>query len=400
MPGMIAALATMVIAVAPIEKPAIAGMSGGAVSQADAGPNTDILAWQAGPTRCSGRLVEPVAVADTLRRIWPNSLMEKVEPQSFRFVIDAAGTPRSIIFLAQSKPLETLERPRPGQRQAGQPATNSAALTALYLENFGILSKPFAIATSAALAGATYPAGKSMDDCTISFRPVRIPFVKAGPLDAGATYEFRRTNFQRQEFEKFDPAGSSCRKSPPIPLAVSLPNRKKLPVFPGRSSWSVISFGVDQAGVPTSVTVTGSSGNAELDAAFVSSVLASRFEERTESVQGCEVSYALPGALVAAVKQPELDTLARRDATCPKRLAWEKLTKIPIPAEYSSRGIEGWAILGFDLKPDGKTHNVKVLAAQPTEAFGAIGKLMIAGAQKKATNESFVGCVQAVRFAL
>lgn len=400
MPGMIALVATMLIAVAPVEKPATAGMSSGAGVQADAGPNTDILAWQPGPTRCSGRLVEPVAAADTHRRIWPKSLMEGVEPQSFRFVIDATGTPRSITYLDQLKPLAILERPRSGIRQAGPPTVDVAAVAARYLEQFGILARPFAVATSAALAGATYAPGKSMDDCTIAFRPVRIPLVKAGPLDALATYEFRRTNTQTLGFEKFGLPGSTCWKSQPVPLLVSLPNRKKLLATPGRFSWSVITFGVNRAGVPTSVAVTGSSGHAELDAAFVEAVVASRFEEQAEAVEGCQISYAMPGALVAPLKQPELQALARRDATCPKSLAWEKLTKIPVPTDYSLRGIEGWAIIGFDLKPDGRPHNVKVLAAQPTEAFGAVGMLMIASAQNKASHESFVGCVQAIRFAL
>ena len=86
--------------------------------------------------------------------------------------------------------------------------------------------------------------------------------------------------------------------------------------------------------------------------------------------------------------------------TCSGEPKWAFLPPLGsyFPAAFRRRGIEGWAVVRFDVAPWGETGDVEVLASEPADAFGKAAARLIASARKAKAGRGDVGCVEKVLF--
>ncbi len=201
----------------------------------------------------------------------------------------------------------------------------------------------------------------------------------------------------RDAMERIFPAGSTCFNPAPAVRSRVFPDFKSIPQRPGTRSWTMIGFDIDAKGRPVRVHIVATAGNAGLDRAATVAVGQSRFEARARS--GCLYPYWRTGEPLAAPPIP--DTVAQNSAdVCPAEKEWDRSPTLSYPDAERRHGIEGWAIIGYDVAPWGATGNVRALASEPSGAFGDAGVRMIIGARKPASSHGYTHCVSRVRFVI
>lgn len=241
------------------------------------------------------------------------------------------------------------------------------------------------------------PAGRERS-CTIRFT-ARLQPIATTPMDA--IYRFAALSRQQDagvreavaRIRKVDCIGERA----PTPLLRGFPDYAKLPESPGVPAYSVVAFDIDAAGVPANIGMATGSGQARLDEAAREAVARSRFAEG-DARERCTMPFVQwPRPPIEAPESPDPDPLRPRGATCPK-LSWATPPAINYPGAFRRRGIEGWAILRFDLAPGGQPGNVAVLASEPAEIFGAHARRMLPAARAADTPTGLTGCVERIRF--
>ena len=181
----------------------------------------------------------------------------------------------------------------------------------------------------------------------------------------------------------------------PAPLSRAFPDWRLISATPGTRKWTSLSFDIDEQGVPANATVIASSGHDDLDAEGLRAVRESRFAEGPRT--GCVTSWWRdPGTIPAAPGPDPTDFEGYR--SCDTLRTWATRPRLTYPQAYNQRGIEGWAVLGFDIGADGAIGNVTVLAAQPSEEFGASGKAVLQSGRFQPSEEIHTRCVERVRF--
>lgn len=70
------------------------------------------------------------------------------------------------------------------------------------------------------------------------------------------------------------------------------------------------------------------------------------------------------------------------------------------PDAYRRQGVEGWGIVAYDVAPWGQTGNLRVVASEPSAAFGAAAMETVRAATKEASPQGYSNCVTRVRFVL
>ena len=95
---------------------------------------------------------------------------------------------------------------------------------------------------------------------------------------------------------------------------------------------------------------------------------------------------------------PEEASFRPADATCPAQAEWAVSPTLTYPDNFRRRGIEGWAMIGYDVAPWGATGNVRVLATQPSDEFGAQAMRIITTAKRVPSATGYTGCVDRVSF--
>ncbi|MEN3748956.1 hypothetical protein TPR58_17405 [Sphingomonas sp. HF-S3] len=74
------------------------------------------------------------------------------------------------------------------------------------------------------------------------------------------------------------------------------------------------------------------------------------------------------------------------------------MPKLTFRPGFAGRRVEGWAVIGYDIAPWGKTGNVRVLAAEPAAAFGDRAREIATGARQAPSAAGRSGCVDMVHF--
>lgn len=224
-------------------------------------------------------------------------------------------------------------------------------------------------------------------DLATLYRMVALQVPSGSPL-------FRRTVFDRTK-----PAGSNCFDDRSVNVRLrAYPAFEEIPQAPGTASYSFLAFDLDSSGRPRNARVLGSAGNAELDRRSLAAVRESRFSPRAR--QGCTYTYwRRPTEPLRAPEPPELERFRPEGSNCPKEnIPWAYVPPLNFPPEFQRRGIEGWAVLSYDVAPWGATGNVKVVAAEPAAAFGEQGRRIVGGAREPASDSGHVGCLTRVVF--
>jgi TonB family protein len=332
---------------------------------------TAVASFHSGPARCEegeeGLLMNEPPFPQVSATA---STMPPPDPVVLRFRIDSAG-----------RPLGIAEEPR--MRSGGGPYFNSRDV-------------------AAAFAASRFRAGTERRGCTIAYE-VRVESVATADL---ATL-YRLVALQpppafgarREIFERTTPPGSTCFNDPRLNVRLrAYPAFEEIPQTPGTLSYSFLAFDLDSGGRPQNVRLLGSDGNKELDRQSLDSVRRSRFSPIAK--KGCSYSYwRRQSEPLAPPDVPEPDSYRLADASCPKEGApWASMPPLSFPPEFERRGIEGWALLKFDVAPWGGVGNIGVLAAEPAAAFGQQAVQILTGARKPPSAQGYTGCVARLLF--
>ncbi len=320
-----------------------------------------MLSWSPGEVQCNG-----VAVSGaTVQR--PTVEMATLNPQwlkstSYRFVIDAAGRPRSI------------------ERSEAE-------------------FSPFGQDIGPSLAASRFAPGMKRENCAISYTPKLEPVANAPIVDL-ITYSIFPTG-QKLPQTGWDRIGAigNCRDKPrPTPLLSGHPEFLKLKASPGARGWSLVGYDIDASGRPINVRIAHGTGNDELDAAAIEAIRVSRFTGAART--GCLYPYWRSAGKLAAPEKPAEEQMRPPNAVCPAKVEWAVRPTTRYPPAYRKRAIEGWAIVSFDTAPWGEVGNVKVLDAQPSADFGQQAANIVRSGRVAASPQGASGCVETVKFAM
>jgi TonB family protein len=254
-----------------------------------------------------------------------------------------------------------------------------------------------------ALAASRFRSGPERSGCVIAYDVHKASVDQA---DLATLYRMvalqvpsGSPGFRRTVFDRTKPPGSNCFDDPSVNVRLrAYPAFEKIPQAPGTVSYSFLAFDLDSSGRPRNVRVLGSAGNAELDRQSLDAVRESRFSPAAR--QGCTYTYwRRPTEPLRAPDLPELERFRPEGSNCSKEpIPWAYLPPLDFPPEFQRRGIEGWAVLSYDVAPWGGTGNVNVVAAEPAAPFGEQGKRIVSGAREPASNSGHVGCLTRVVF--
>lgn len=249
-----------------------------------------------------------------------------------------------------------------------------------------------------ALAASRFAAGEERRDCTVEFSATRTPIAEAPVSDSMAYTIFPLGQPSRAVWDRVRQADTTCVAPPPALRNRAYPDFDAIPQPPGTTSWSMVGHDIDARGRPTNVRVVAGAGNAALDRASIDAVEASRFGPDART--GCLYPYWRRGPVLPAPPAPEAASMRPSGSTCPADVQWARKPALSFPEPFRRRGIEGWALIGFDLAPWGETGNIRVVAAEPAAAFGQQGVSIIRTAAAPPSGSGHTGCTVLVRFAM
>lgn len=333
-----------------------------------AGANTTVLiTFTSGPVTCEGQTVtgtiaQPVpAVAN----LWSG---QAVAPFDFSFRIDVDGRPLGIT-----------------------PAPRS--MTGLYFQAEDL---------QPALAASRFAAGAARASCTISFTPTVRP-VATAPMDDVYRYlalPHRRGHLDEALVRRVREASPGCfAGKPPTVLTRVFPDLDAIPQPSGALSASVVVYDIDGSGKPVRVRTLMSDGNTVLDAAARKAVSESRFGRDART--GCTASFFRRQSTPLAPPPTGPISAYRSNPACDEDgWQWQLPPRMTFPEPFRRRGIEGAAVIRYDVAPWGETGNVTVLASEPAAMFGTQAQQIIRAAKRPPSSTGATGCVDRVVFKL
>ena len=322
-------------------------------------PSAMYQRWLPGPIRCAaGRavpddaLIAPVGILGTPYRV-PTDALE------VDFTIDGEGRPLSIRYAEENLRLYSAEQ--------------------------DVLP---------ALAASNFPATGEATACAVTYKHV-VSEPDDTPLIEMARYNaFSRANrMPRSVWQRI--GGGDCQEKGRLyPVTLSYPDFRDVEAIPGQAAFSYVRYDVSEEGVPRNVELVLSSGDEAIDRETFRAVSDSRFRagERT----GCVRAGGKSRAPLPAPNAPDHTPGDSADARCEAPGRWAKEPKLVYPSAYLKRGVEGWALIRYDVAPWGQTGAVEVIAAQPTSEFGTAAKALINSASYKAMESGLSGCVEKI----
>ncbi|WP_162233322.1 energy transducer TonB [Sphingomonas sp. Leaf33] len=255
-----------------------------------------------------------------------------------------------------------------------------------------------------ALAASRFATGAPQARCTIEYDVQARPIADAPaelvrryltlPHDAAYFEGEMRKRAQDADGDCYDGRGLA-------PLLRAYPDLDAVPQAAGTLSMTVAGFDLDRNGKPVRVRTVQSDGNAALDAATRQAAAKSRFKTdraRTGCVLPMMRRQRDP---LEAPESPSLDGFRTAGDGCPLEAApWANLPRMTFPEPFRRRGIEGWAIMRYDVAPWGQVGNVSVIASEPAAAFGDQARQILSSARRAPSTRGASGCVERVRFKL
>lgn len=249
-----------------------------------------------------------------------------------------------------------------------------------------------------AIAGSAFPAFEEPTRCTVTFAETVGPVAEASLEDLVRLRSFNRNaRVPSAAWRRIVP-GNCSEKPRSRPLALSYPDYRELPGPPGARDWVFLSYNLDADGETIDVMVVESSGNEDLDSAGMAAVEASRFTGTQRT--GCLRYFWTGVGVVEAPERPPLDSYGTRPEGCEADDKWEREPRLRYPNVYQRRGIEGWAVLRYDVAPWGEIGNVEVLDSQPTAELARFATTILTSAKYAERNSGLKGCVERVLFSL
>ena len=103
---------------------------------------------------------------------------------------------------------------------------------------------------------------------------------------------------------------------------------------------------------------------------------------------------------MAAPEGKELDAYRPEGGNCLQTVEWTSQPALVSPEVFRRRGIEGWAVIAFDLAPWGAVGNAKVVAAEPAAEFGEAAQRIVFGSATAPSKQGYTNCIVRVRYAM
>lgn len=324
-------------------------------------PEPSLLTWTTGVVRCGDKAVQPVAMRQPLSGLHWGPVPPTMQPAAIRFRIDATGRPLSI------------RNDRSGF------IAGAADLVP-------------------ALAASVFPAGSAQEDCTVRYT-ARIASFEQSSIDDMIAYSVAPQSGALPDagWDRMWPAGTTCRQMPrPAPLRLSFPDYESLRGTRGVRDWSAVQFDTDRQGRPVNVRLRAGTGNPALDKAAVAAIRASRYTQGPRI--GCLSPFARAAEPLPPPPMPSSDGLRPAGSQCAVERPWTTPLRLVYPANLRGRGIEGWAVVAYDVAPWGEPGNVRILASEPAAEFGDAASRLIRQGRKPASPTGQSGCIDKVRY--
>ncbi len=380
-PSLWRGLATAAILVA---QPALA-QSPPIIVDADDGPEPSPSAARAAPStgspvllspqaeaRCDEEPVTPVSAADLPPGLYASTFQrpqvgQRITTAAILFEIDETGRPLGI-------------RAAPADSNG---ATDGLAPTMLET-------------THAAFAGWRFPPGQR-SGCRLTIRYTPTPIGRAEPPLLARFYGVTRTSGPAREAVEARLRGPDrdCDRGRRA-ITAGYPDYNAGRPRPRVQDWTVIQWSVDAEGRPFDVVTLDSSGDPGFDAEGRRVTETLRLEPGPVAT-GCLYNWFRRGDPLPAPSRPAPPPDAL--AACPRAVLDQYRpgeTGSPV-AQFRARGIEGWALVRFDIAPWGEVGSVEVIDAQPAAAFGEAARRIVAGG-RGSPGPGAVRCIQPVEF--
>lgn len=251
---------------------------------------------------------------------------------------------------------------------------------------------------SPSLAASRFPSGKARNKCSISYAREQTSIANA-QIDDLIAYSLAATPRPPKElFDRLNPEGSDCYPRRPPVLLQAYPEFDKIPATAGRTDWSMVKFDIDDAGKPVTIGIHATSGNRALDKASLDAISNSRYAKGAK--KGCLYPYWRAAGAVAAPESPEAEAYRGGEGKCPAKVEWKSKPALAYPDNFRRRGVEGWAIVAFDVAPWGATGNVKLVAAEPAAEFGEAALNVVRSATVAGSAQGYSGCFEKVSYVM
>lgn len=348
--------------------------------QAATSPDQAMLQIPATDIRCDGRPVQPT-YADDLRIETTGPSRPERPNVVLSFSVDETGRTRDI-------------------RPASMSAPTSAPSASPVIISTAIPTEQ----EQAALAAWRFDGPRR--DCSLTIRYAAKPLVEASKGDLLRYFAVTRTRGPIRDAVAARLAGpdADCggeRRGGRSPRTVSFPDYKigQRPP-PGGRAWTVVRWGMDAEGRAVDVETLGSSGDTVFDAETRRAV-SETVVEGGAPLRGCVANFYRIGERLPAPDTPQRDEDPLQN--CPAEIGERFRTRAApetFPAAFRDRGIEGWALVRFDLATWGQVGNVEVIDAQPAAAFGDSGRRTVQTGRAEPSNSHGVRCVVPVRYVL
>jgi len=257
-----------------------------------------------------------------------------------------------------------------------------------------------------AFAAWRFAPGAERTGCEISFATDAVPVSRADretvqrflilqPL-GGAPIQ----NVGRAAFRRSLPPGSNCFDPRPNVRLQAYPAFEEIAQPAGTASYSFVEYDIAADGSTRGARISGSSGNRELDRQSLAAIGRTRYQPGVR--KGCTYPfYRRQSDPLRAPPPPGEAAFRPADSSCPaERPTWAHMPPLVFPEEFRRRGIEGWAMVRYDVAPWGATGNVSAVASEPAGAFGEQAVRIVSGSRKAASAQGYTGCVVRVIFVL
>lgn len=194
---------------------------------------------------------------------------------------------------------------------------------------------------------------------------------------------------------RFAQPGDDCDSPPPL-LNASYPDRRKGSTPPGGVSWVMIRWDILPDGRTGNIETLASSGDQVFEAESRRAVGETRFVDGSPRT-GCVSPFSRTGDDLTDTPQPEPTDDVLKDCPADVRARFTP-GRLTYPDAFRRRGIEGWAIVRYDIASWGQVGAVSVLEAQPAAAFGNAARQVISSGQATPGFTGAVRCTDRIIF--
>lgn len=248
----------------------------------------------------------------------------------------------------------------------------------------------------ATLAAYRFAPGQARSDCAMTIRqtPHALAEARTDLLAFAYAADRARPGTVARALARKD---DDCRDRPRPAVAVyPSPDVGRIP--PGGLAWTATRWNVGRDGRTSDVETIASSGDAEIDAEARRAVVATTFQPGSPR-RGCINAWTRQGETLPDTPEPEPtgDPLKSCPAELRARVTQGRLT---YPTAFRQRGIEGWAIVRYDIASWGETGAVEVLDAQPAAAFGDAARNTIRASRATPGHVAGIRCTDRFIFRL